>query len=208
MTQWYMRVGHIGFNLILLNILWLAGTLTGFIVLGLFPATMAVVAVVKHMVLEDDNPPIIKLFLRHFRSNLLMANVFGYVMTSLGVVLTVDLMWVWQMEDSLLQQCMLGLSVLITLVYLVACLYLFPIYLHYQFSFKEYFIQAVVLAIGKPVQTILLLLIVTLMSGLYVIFPPLLFVFGLGAIVYPVLKITCYSFAQKETNHSDGLYSQ
>lgn len=62
MTQWYMRVGHVGFNLILLNILWLAGTLTGFIVLGLFPATMAVVAVVKHMVLEDDNPPIIKLF--------------------------------------------------------------------------------------------------------------------------------------------------
>ncbi|MEK4566858.1 DUF624 domain-containing protein [Alkalihalobacillus sp. FSL R5-0424] len=208
MTQWFMRIGNIGFNLILLNILWLAGSVTGLILLGLFPATLAVVAVIKHMILVDDNPQIITLFWKHFRTHFLMSNVFGYMMGLLGIIVTVDLMWVWNMEDNLLQQSMLGLSILIAIVYLVACVYLFPIYLHYQFTFKEYFIQAVVLAIGKPLQTIVLLLIVTLVIAVYVIVPPLLCVFGLSAIIYPVMKITCKSFAHKETNYGEGQYVQ
>ena len=203
MTQWYTRVGNIGFNLILLNILWTLGCLSGLIVLGIFPATVAMVAVIKHMVMEDDNPSIVRLFLENFNEQFFMANLLGYFMVAIGLIIFIDIRWIQEMNEGLLQQVMMGLTFIVVLIYLLSLMYLFPIYLHFRFTFIQYPFQAFIMAIGKPVQTLFLIVAMIIMIMVYMIFPVLMVVFGLSLIFYLLTRVTATSFPRKDTYNSE-----
>lgn len=69
--------GDFGFNLILLNILWVAFTLLGLVIFGLFPATIALFAVIRKWILENEDTPILQEFIKRYKAEFKMANVIG-----------------------------------------------------------------------------------------------------------------------------------
>ena len=93
---WHTRAGELGLRLLQLHLLWIVGTLRGGVLLGVFPATAAVVAVIRRDVLDDDlapdgdhrqREPLRREFSTFWRQELVPANTLGYAITVLWAVL-------------------------------------------------------------------------------------------------------------------------
>ena len=90
LVGWHTRAGEIGLRLFQLHLLWLAGALAGGVLLGVFPATAAVHAVVRRDVLGDEPRPMLREFAAAWRREFRTANVLGYTLAALWVLLLWD----------------------------------------------------------------------------------------------------------------------
>jgi uncharacterized membrane protein YesL len=198
MSQWYIRLGNWGFNLILLNILWILFSVSGLLVLGFFPATAAMFAVLKHMIMEDEDTAIVKLFIHKFKSEFLMSNAVGYPVAAFGLILYMDVRVLQQLDSGYLQLILASMTVVIGIIYLLTLLYIFPIFVHFDIKLLQYPLYAVILAVAKPFHTILLLSVLAIVVYVYFIIPALIFVFGFSLIGYIMTRIASASFPRKE----------
>lgn len=202
-SRWYVRIGNLGFNLLALNILWVLFSTLGLYILGIFPATVALFAVVKQLIIEKDDVPVFKLFWKNFKMEFVKANLLGYLLLFIGVILYVDLKVIQAMEIPLLYTVLNGLLIFVIFIYLLTILYIFPIFVYYEFKFWQYPKYAIVNAIGRPFQTILLIAGTTALFLLYRQFPFLMAVFGMSLLSYMITKIASASFSkgEKENDH-------
>ncbi len=198
MSKWYIRVGTLAFNLVLLNILWILFSFLGLFIVGFFPATAALFAVLKQMIMEDEDIAVFKLFFKKFKSEFVMSNLIGYITLIFGVVLYVDIRVLQQLDSGFLQLALASATVVISIVYLLTLLYIFPIFVHFDMKLWQYPKHALILAIAKPFHTIFLLVLLALVVMLYMIIPALIFVFGMSLVAYVMTKIASYSFPRKE----------
>ncbi len=203
MSQWYIRVGTLAFNLVLLNILWILFSFLGLFIIGFFPATAALFAVLKQMIMEDEDIAVFKLFLKKFKSEFLMSNLIGYITLIFGVILYIDIRVLQQLDSGFLQLALASATVVISFVYLLTLLYIFPIFVHFDMKLWQYPKHALILAVAKPFHTIFLLVLLALVVMLYMIIPALIFVFGMSLVAYVMTKIASYSFPRKECGVSD-----
>ena len=203
MSQWYIRVGTLAFNLVLLNILWILFSFLGLFIVGFFPATAALFAVLKQMIMEDEDIAVFKLFLKKFKSEFLMSNLIGYITLIFGVILYIDIRVLQQLDSGFLQLALASATVVISFVYLLTLLYIFPIFVHFDMKLWQYPKHALILAVAKPFHTIFLLVLLALVVMLYMIIPALIFVFGMSLVAYVMTKIASYSFPRKECGVSD-----
>ena len=198
MSKWYIRVGTLAFNLVLLNILWILFSFLGLFIVGFFPATAALFAVLKQMIMEDEDIAVFKLFFKKFKSEFVMSNLIGYITLIFGVVLYLDIRVLQQLDSGFLQLALASATVVISIVYLLTLLYIFPIFVHFDMKLWQYPKHALILAIAKPFHTIFLLVLLALVVMLYMIIPALIFVFGMSLVAYVMTKIASYSFPRKE----------
>ncbi|GAA1578725.1 hypothetical protein GCM10009804_39000 [Kribbella hippodromi] len=75
-----------------LNLLWLGTTLAGGIVLGAFPATAAVYAVLRRWLTDPESKEqrTARLFWTEVRADLVRANALGYTVLAVGLLLVAD----------------------------------------------------------------------------------------------------------------------
>lgn len=200
-SRWYVRIGNLGFNLLALNILWVLFSTLGLYILGIFPATVALFAVVKQLIIEKDDVPVFRLFWKNFKMEFVKANLLGYLLLVIGVILYVDLKVIQAMEIPLLYTVLNGLIIFVIFIYLLTILYIFPIFVYYDFKFWQYPKYAIVNAIGRPFQTILLIAGTTALFLLYRQFPFLMAVFGMSLLSYMITKIASASFSKGEKDN-------
>jgi len=74
-------------RLVLVNVLFVAGTLVGMVLLGLFPAAVAASAVLGRLRLGDSSDHLVRDFARVYRSQFWQANRVGSIFWLAGVVL-------------------------------------------------------------------------------------------------------------------------
>ncbi|GEN86169.1 YesL family protein [Oceanobacillus sojae] len=199
--RWYMRMGTLGFNLIYLNLLWAAFTLLGGIVLGIFPATAALFAVVRKMILEDEDAAVFPEFITHFKASFKTSNILGYIVSFIGLFLLIDFRIVQNISQESMQVLLFNLILIIGIFYLVAMLYIFPVYVHFDLKWNEYFRYACILTIARPLQTIMLAAFVAAVIYLYILVPALVFVLGASFMSFVMMKIASLSFPKKQVLH-------
>lgn len=100
LVRWHVGLGELGLRLFLLHLLWIVGTLAGAGVLGLFPATAAVHAVLRadqrEAALERDGaeppsrPGLWREFWAAWRAELVRANLLGAGLAALWAVIAAD----------------------------------------------------------------------------------------------------------------------
>jgi len=112
-------------NLVLLNILWVAGTLIGLVVLGVGPSTLAVLSIIREWFRGNDDLPIFKTFVKNYKSyfkdGIILSLIYGVV----GVILIVDFAYITSWEFKVFFGVMLFL-------YFLSLIYVFPIMVHYD----------------------------------------------------------------------------
>lgn len=112
-------------NLVLLNILWVAGTLLGLVVLGVGPSTLAVLSIIREWFRGNDDLPIFKTFVKNYKSyfkdGIILSLIYGVV----GVILIVDFAYITSWEFKVFFGVMLFL-------YFLSLIYVFPIMVHYD----------------------------------------------------------------------------
>ena len=199
--RWYMRIGTLGFNLIYLNLLWVVFTLVGGIVFGIFPAIAALFAVVRKMILEDEDAAVLPEFIIHFKASFKTSNILGYVGSFIGLFLLIDFRIVQNISNESVQVLLFNLIVVIGIFYLVAMHYIFPVYVHFDLKWNEYFRYACILTIARPLQTIMLVAFVAAVVYLYILVPALVFILGASFMSFVMMKIASLSFPKKQILH-------
>lgn len=192
------KIAEVIAKIVYLNLLWVVFSLLGVVALGLFPATAAMFSVIRKWLIGENDIPIFKTFLEHYKSEFVQTNLLGYAMILLGAVLYIDLRF-FQSSGGIITLVLSYFFLFLLLVYFVVLLYIFPVFVHYQFKTFEYIKYALILAVGRPFQTIFMIVGSLLVLTLLRMVPILIIYIGGSLLCYVLMRISIKSFPKEET---------
>lgn len=160
----------------LLQIIWLWYSITGLIVLGIFPATIAALGIARKWLQGNDDIPIWKTFKQIYVEEFKKSNVLGWVLLIVGIVLYLNFKVIESYPMNL--PIVVPFSFyLIILFYFIVFVWSFPLLTHYNTSVIKLLKNAFIIGISKI--HVSLLIMISLFSIVYVSlqFPAFLFLF-------------------------------
>ncbi|WP_156253443.1 YesL family protein [Pseudactinotalea terrae] len=183
----HQRLGRLGLRLLFLQLLWLGYTLRGAVVLGIFPATAAVHAVLRQQERDGDDDelprwrPLRTAFAEHWRRELWPANRLGLLLSLMWSVLLASRAVVERVDLGAPGPLLAGghtiLGVLLGLVTMLA----WPLQAHFDDGAPALLRRALVLVLGRPAISLLAGAGVGLVLCAYYLLPGLVPVFGVPA---------------------------
>ncbi|MBM7551524.1 YesL family protein [Thalassobacillus pellis] len=193
-SEWIMKMAYI-------NLLWIAFTLTGLVVLGFLPSTAAMFAIMRKWMKGQLGKSIFKQFWGFYKKEFLKSNIAGLGLVIVGYVLYFDLF----IYDFGQQQTLKILVFILAAFYLLTVAYFFPLYVHHELKWHQYMKLAVLTAFSSPLRG---LLMVFLGYGIYYLMsmsPGLLLFFYGSTIAYLWLMISLPLFEKlvKKSAKSD-----
>lgn len=183
------------FRFMLLQILWVVFTVLGLGILGFMPATVAVFSIVRRWLMKETDFSIIPNFFHFFKSSWKSANIVGLVMALVGGFLYIDL----KISQEFLKFAPLHVLLLIlSFVFFVVCLYLFPVMSHYALKPLQYIKQSFLLALAQPINTLALLLWSFCAYILLIKIPVIYFFMGVPIVSLPIMWFCFMAFTKLE----------
>lgn len=164
-------------KLILLNLLWLFFSLCGLVVLGIFPATVAMFAVIRKWVQKKSDHNFTKVFFATYKKEFWKANLFGLVFSLMGLALYLDSLYIRSFEGAL-SFYLFCLLIMICLIYLAMLLFFFPMYVHLEMPFISYFKQITLLILSRPIETVVMVGSFLIVSFFLILLPGLILFMG------------------------------
>jgi uncharacterized membrane protein YesL len=190
LLSWHTNLGETGLRLFLLNLLWLGWTLAGGIVLGIFPATAAVYAIVRkdlmrsHDLSSPEREPLHREFraawMREFRS----ANCLGYTFAVIWVLVLFDRRLLGALDLGTVGPVLAGLLWLITAFVFCMTVSVGVLAAHFAENVPALVRRSAVFVLARPVYAGINAALVAVVLCVYYVVPGLAPVFGLAAPVY------------------------
>jgi uncharacterized membrane protein YesL len=187
-SEWIMRFGT-------LTLFWLSFTLSGLVVFGLMPATAAMFSVVRKWVDGEEDVSIFPLFLASFKRDFLKTNLIGLVLLSLGLIIFVDWRFFSQAEGAIYKS-LSYLFVFLSILYFITFIYLFPVYVHYEYKLLNYIKNSFLIALLNPVATLS-------MIGLFILYyfavsylPFIVLLFGTSVMAFAMMWTASRAFSR------------
>ncbi|GGH78686.1 putative membrane protein YesL [Pullulanibacillus pueri] len=136
-------------KLIYLNLLWVLFSLMGGVILGVFPATAAVFAIIRKWAFQEE-VPIFSTFWLYYKSEFKKSQITGY-----GFVL----MWLFLRADQNFYHngIFTFLCQLASLVFFTMLLYIGPVFAHYDTGFFKQIKFTFLLAMAHPFRSVFLM---------------------------------------------------
>ncbi|MFJ5761636.1 YesL family protein [Neobacillus sp. NPDC093182] len=194
------------------NILWILFSLLGFVLIGIMPATAAMFAVMRKLIMEDEEEvPIFNLFWNKYKQEFVKANLYGYLLLLVAAVFLLDVM-LFQSLDGWPFIFLSILSAGLLLVSLAVVLYFIPLYVHYNLSFFQYIKTAFLLTFTHPIQTFIMITSGAVIGFILLLLPGSLFFFSGSLYCFIVTKTALKVFAhveeQKEVLEGESQYGE
>ncbi|MGP4039277.1 YesL family protein [Gracilibacillus sp. D59] len=168
-TIWISRLAY-------LNILWLFFSIVGLLFLGVFPSLTAALAIERKWIRGNRDFSLFKQFWLEYKNNFMKANLIGYFLSFLVILLYVNIMLVYSIDHwfrLLLLFLLFGLAFLVCII----AIYIFPTFVHYNAKFIDYITFAFVIALVSPFNTMLILVNICAFFFIGYYFPGIIFVF-------------------------------
>ncbi|QGH33953.1 DUF624 domain-containing protein [Gracilibacillus salitolerans] len=180
-----------------LNLLWVLMSLVGLVVLGIFPATMALVITMREWCVQKDDIAFNKTFFKAYKNTFIQANVIGYLLTAVGYILVVDYQWIMQ-HTTTFQSIFLVLFIVIGIIFTITLLYIFPTFAHFDLSIRQTFKHAIVLGLFSPFVTIGMFVALFVLQYVWRFIPGLLPVVGISFTFYIITRLAIFAFESFE----------
>lgn len=166
-----------------LQLLFLLYTLRGGIILGLFPALASVFQVIYlFLVRGKDSVKVKESFQQFYKQYFKMSNYLGYTLAAIGLFLAFDL----RVSKTFIQSAVIHYGLIVLLVlFLGACLFVYPVLCRYELTYRQYLRQAVGLFFTNIIESIAMLFGTFLVLSIYVAFPILLVIAGVPLFIFP-----------------------
>ncbi|WP_058308040.1 YesL family protein [Gracilibacillus massiliensis] len=197
----FYQFGEAVMFLLYVNFLWVLFTLLGLIFFGLGPSTVAMFTVFRKWVMGEHGLNTTKLFWQTYKKEFIRSNCITWIVGIIGLMLLTNLQY-FSLENPTLNIFFKALFIFITFLYFIMLIYLYPLYVHYQNSFKMYFKNALLIAIYQPIRTIYVLAACFTLYYLWATFPIFIFLFGGSLTSMVVMYITYITFAKIEYKQS------
>ena len=176
-----------------LQLYWVIGIVKGLIIFGLFPSTLSMIIVMRELIRKGETQSIRKFFFKTYKQEFRNANVIGLVVALVTVILIIN----FRLSSALIQpygNYFFWLSYAVLVLWCVTCMYLLPIYSHFQLSLKQLFIQAIIVVFLCPAETLLLFLATLLFLWSVDTVAILVVLVSCAVYIYIIVRITNYSF--------------
>src|SRR6185437_12055344 len=151
----FLRICEIISKLAYANILWIFFTVLGLGIFGFMPATVALFTVTRKWVMGDRDIPLFKTFWTTYRKEFFKSTLFGLVLFVIGYIIYIDL--AFSPTGGLFTLLRAGLFIC-GISYVILLLYIFPIYVHYDWKKRLYIKYALLLGISYPHYTFLMVI--------------------------------------------------
>lgn len=148
--EWIVRMAY-------LNILWIGFTMLGFVVLGIFPATVAMFTIARKFYQGEADLPIFQQFWKTYKKEFVKTNLFGYTLVIIGAILAFDIYFFYQLEG-LVSQILFYVFIALTFNFVVMLFYIFPVYVHYDLKFFQNIKYALIIGMSNPFHTLSMIL--------------------------------------------------
>lgn len=190
LVRWHVGLGELALRVFWLHLLWIMGSLAGAIVLGLFPATAALHAVLRADQLEHareaagaDLPHRGRVwteFWAAWRSEFRRANLLGTGLVLAWAVIVVD-RWVLAGQDlGALAPWVSGLVVLLTILLTLVTLTIWPLAAHFVDPLRRILRMTLTLLITRPLVALSIAFTAALTVWIWQTVPGLAPVFGIA----------------------------
>lgn len=180
----FLRICEMITKLAYVNVLWILFTLLGFGVFGFMPATVALFTVNRKWVMGDKDIPVFKTFWTTYRQEFFKSTLFGFVLFAIGYIIYIDL--ALSPTGGLFTLLRVGLFIC-GISYVILLLYIFPLYVHYDWKKRNYLKYAVLLGISHPHYTFLMLIGIGALYYLCITIPGLIPFFGASLLAYIIM---------------------
>ncbi|SFJ95699.1 YesL family protein [Cellulomonas sp. KH9] len=184
LVGWHTRVGDLGLRLLVLHLLWIAWTVRGGVVLGVFPASAAVHAVVRRDAMHGVDGRGVRAVRAEFRAawrvELVPANVVGYAVLGLWGVLLLDRRVLATTDLGAAGPVLAGLLTVLTVAFFVVSAVLPVLASHYAEGPVRLLRRAVLLVAARPVLALGNAVVVGTVLCAYYLVPGLAPVFGVA----------------------------
>lgn len=184
-------------RLLYVNFLWYLFTVIGLGIFGFMPATIAMFAVVRKWLMDEDDIPIFKTFWDTYRTNFFKVSLFGAVVLLIGFILLVEMNIFWSQGGTL--YFVISLAVIATfLIYAIVLIYFFPLFVHYESTIFQYVKMSLVMGIIHPFVTTGLLLLVVIFYITFLILPLPFILFGGSISALIIMRLVSNKFPSIE----------
>lgn len=191
LLEWIMKLAYV-------NILWIAFTLLGVIILGIFPATTSLFTIVRKWVLGDTDIPVFQTFWTTYKKELLRSNVLGLLLFIMGFILYTDFIFLKSNDiNGLLGLTFYPLLIFI-LIYILAILYVFPVFVHYEVSYFNVLKNAFLIMIMSPLITLMMVVGIVIVYYLLRFLPGLTPFLGISLMAYIIMWSSNLAFDKVE----------
>ncbi|WP_235848515.1 YesL family protein [Litchfieldia alkalitelluris] len=172
------------------NLLWVTFTLVGLVILGFYPATAAMFAVLRKWIMGDTDVPVFKTFWQSYKQEFVKSNLLGLILTVIGVILIFDLKFFQASENLILSSLFIPL-LLVTFLFLLVLLYIFPVFVHFDIKLLQVLKNSFLIMVMNPLITIFML--VSLGALYYIlIYVPGLIMFFSGSVAGYIIMFFAY----------------
>lgn len=182
--------------LIYLNILWIFFTVLGLGLFGAIPATVSMFTVIRQLLLRQETA-IFKTFFQTYKQEFLKANGLGLVLAIIAYILYMDLLFLDMIENAFYYFFQIGLLI-VSIIYFITLIYIFPVYVHFKLSFFQYFKHALLIGIFSPLVNIAMIIGFVLLFFIYKWIPGLIPIFGLSVISLLITMSVTLAFERFE----------
>jgi uncharacterized membrane protein YesL len=163
------------------NLLWIIFSILGFIIVGFFPATVAMMNICRKWLSGDCDLPIYQTFMKTYKSELLRSNLLGGALAGIGLLLYMNFL-VLQAKPSGASIVFISAFYLFVFFYIITVTHVLPIFVHYQVSFLTCIRNAFIM--GLLNMHISLAIVISQSAFFYLMFSyPASTVFFLGSIL-------------------------
>ncbi|SDY28314.1 Uncharacterized membrane protein YesL [Evansella caseinilytica] len=197
MASKFYRTCEWVWKLAYLNLLWLLFSLLGFVVIGIFPATAAMFAVLRKWFLKDTDVPVFSTFFTTFKNNFFKVNLLGFLFAAVGYILYFNYQYLGTVDGGIHSVLAVGWYIG-SFLYLLALLFVFPVYVHYELKLLHYLKAAVIIAAVNPLALATLFVSLGLLFYLFYLIPGLIPFFGASVFGLSVMWCAHMSFQRLE----------
>jgi uncharacterized membrane protein YesL len=180
-----------------INILWIMFSLLGLVIFGIMPATVAMFAVIRKQIIEEEQVPIFSLFLKKYKEEFVKVNLFGYLLLIVGTILWLDVV-LFQSLHGMPYMIMSFLAAGGLLLFLIVVLYILPLYVHYDLRFFNYIKTGFLLAFSYPIHTAIMIVSGVVIYFILLLLPGSLFFFSGSLYSFIILKTAFKVFSKVE----------
>lgn len=191
------KITEIITQFVLLNVMWILGTLMGGVIFGWAPSCVAVFSIVRDMLMKREKDGLLKEFWSIYKKEFIKSNKLGLICMILFVITLINKYNFANQQETLFKILVL-LSNLSEVLIFGCILYMFPLYVHYDIDLKSCFMTALSLLICKPLVTLFIILWSILITIILSKIPGIIVVGGISAYFYGVMAINYQFFMRNE----------
>ncbi|UFU00623.1 YesL family protein [Radiobacillus kanasensis] len=200
LSGWLYRMCEWITRLVYVNLLWIGFSLIGLLLFGIGPATSSMFTVIRKWVRGQEDINVFSTFRKTYKKDFWKANLLSFLLIVGGCLLYIDFLFIGQLEGAVMS-LLSGLLLLLTMLYIVIVLYVFPVFVHFELKPWQSIKYAIHLGVSSPLSMLIIVASLLLMYYVTVYIPAIIPFFSGSIVSFIIMYRADISLRKLETKY-------